>query len=50
MTKDLRSYLFGSTVTRELPESEVDNVIDGSPSEEVTDELYKFGTMLLSEK
>ncbi len=45
----LRGYLFGSTVVRELSEQEVDDLIDQYTSEGVTDELYKFGAMLLSE-
>jgi len=49
MMERLRSYLFGSTLARELPDNEVDIVIDNIVSEEVTNELYKFGTMLLSE-
>jgi hypothetical protein len=47
--KDLRTHFLGATKTRELPEDEVDALIDNLPSEQVTDELFKFGEMLLAE-
>jgi hypothetical protein len=42
-------YLFGATEVLEMSNDEVDMVVAGAASEQVTDELYKLGEMLLSE-
>lgn len=42
-------YLFGATEVLELSDDDVDTVVAEAASEEVADELSKFGEMLLSE-
>jgi hypothetical protein len=42
-------YLFGATEVLEMSNDDVDMVVAGVATEQVTDELYKLGEMLLSE-